>query len=91
MLGPPTTITPAALVGADVPVEEHRVPAAWDAVVVVHLNGGGLISYHRPDGVFVHTLGDAGGFERKLAQLARSVADKQQLVRSCWLHADHKR
>ena len=48
----------------------HRVPAAPDEVLVAPLDdGAGVISYRRPDGSLVHTLGTAEGFRRKLAQL----------------------
>lgn len=40
-----------------------------DTVCVVAFDAGGLISYEKPDGRFVHTLCDEGGFARKLAQL----------------------
>ncbi len=43
--------------------------AATDPVIVVQLEGGGLISYARPDGSFVHTLNTSEGFTRKLVQL----------------------
>ncbi len=48
---------------------EHRVAAARDTVLVVRLNGGGLISYARRDGTSLHTLNTPEGFERKLRQL----------------------
>lgn len=50
-------------------VQEFRVEAAKDAVLVVRLVGGGLISYKRPDGTCLHTLNTTEGFERKLLQL----------------------
>ena len=48
---------------------EYRVEAAKDAVLVVELDDGGLISYHRADGSFLHTLNTTEGFRRKLTQL----------------------
>jgi hypothetical protein len=42
--------------------------------VVALFEGGGLISYQRPDGTFLHTLNDEGGVRRKLEQLG--LADK---------------
>ena len=65
--GPPVTLE--ELVGGDAPACEHRVPTARDVVVVVAFDGGGLISYRRDDGSYVHTLNDHEGFERKLRQL----------------------
>jgi len=48
---------------------EYRVEAAKDAVLVVELDDGGLISYRRADGSFLHTLNTTEGFRRKLTQL----------------------
>jgi hypothetical protein len=45
------------------------VPTARDPVVVGRLDQGGLISYQRRDGTYVHTLNTQAGFERKLRQL----------------------
>jgi hypothetical protein len=53
----------------DAKAEQFRIAAARDAVVVVRLSDGGLISYSRADGTYVHTLNTADGFARKLAQL----------------------
>jgi hypothetical protein len=47
----------------------YRVPAARDPVLVVELEGGGLISYLREDGALIHTLNSSDGFRRKLRQL----------------------
>jgi hypothetical protein len=57
------------MVPADVQLAEHRVTAAKDPVIVASLDDGGLISYRKPDGTFVHTLNSREGFERKLQQL----------------------
>jgi hypothetical protein len=62
-------VAPAALVGADAPLARFTVAAARDPVLVAALAGGGLISYARPDGSWVHTLNTPAGFARKLAQL----------------------
>jgi hypothetical protein len=59
---------PEALV-PDVRAQEFLVPSARDRVIVVPLRSGGLISYKRSDGTYVHTLNTADGFARKLAQL----------------------
>ena len=56
-------------VGAAVDVTRHVVPAARHPVLVARLRDGGVISYAWPDGRFLHTLADADGFARKLAQL----------------------
>ena len=52
----------------DAPVEFH-VGTARDIVLVLALEGGGLITYARPDGSYLHTLNDESGFQRKLVQL----------------------
>jgi len=59
----------SALVGAAARFEEYRVSGARDVVVVVRLVDGGMISYRRPDGSYLHTLNTETGFDRKLAQL----------------------
>jgi len=50
-------------------VQVFAVDAARDPVHVALLDGGGLISYRRADGHFVHTLNTPDGLARKLAQL----------------------
>jgi hypothetical protein len=59
---------PLALVPGAQPLE-FTVDAARDTVVVTPLVTGGLISYKRRDGTFLHTLNTAQGFARKLAEL----------------------
>ncbi len=49
------------------------VGCSSDPVWVVPLATGGLISYEKTDGAFVHTLCDDSGFARKLAQLGISL------------------
>lgn len=66
---PTSTSPPHAVAGIDTEAERYRVPAARDPVLVVRFAAGGLISYEQPDGSFVHTLGDAEGFARKLIDL----------------------
>lgn len=48
---------------------EFSVAGARDIVVVIPIADGGLISYRRHNGTFVHTLNTKEGFERKLTQL----------------------
>jgi hypothetical protein len=61
-------VTPEAL-APRVPLVEHRVAGAPDPVVVGRFADGGLISYRKPDGAYVHTLNSRDGMDRKLAQL----------------------
>ncbi len=56
----------AGLAGS-VPVRSSAV--ARDPVVIVQLVDGGLISYVKPDGRYLHTLATPEAFERKLRQL----------------------
>ena len=58
-----------ALLGPDAQATEFRVETAKDVVLVVRLDRGGMISYKRDDGSFLHTLNTEEGFERKLMQL----------------------
>ena len=62
-------LSPGGLLGEEMEVSEFRVDAARDAVLVAALDGGGLISYRRDDGSFLHTLNTPEGFRRKLLQL----------------------
>jgi hypothetical protein len=64
-----TDLGPRELLGDEIEVKEYRVDPAPDAVVVAQFEGGGLISYRREDGSFLHTLNTLEGFKRKLSQL----------------------
>src|SRR5262245_59111986 len=59
----------SAIIGDMVPIEEYRVRAARDVVLVAELADGGVISYRRSDGTYLHTLNTAADFVRKLRQL----------------------
>lgn len=48
---------------------EHACGIAKDPVIVTPFEDGGLISYRKADGMFLHTLNTRDGFERKLHQL----------------------
>ena len=69
LLKPEPDIVPVQMAQVDRAPLEFRVETAKDVVVVLPLEGGGLISYRRPDGTYFHTLNTEFGFERKLAQL----------------------
>jgi len=62
-------LRPQDILGNDAGAREYRVDAAKDAVLVIEIEGGGLISYRRTDGTFLHTLNTPEGFRRKLSQL----------------------
>ena len=73
LAGCPAGRTPEQLLDGQVEVASFAVPAARDRVFVAALEGGGLISYQRKDGTFMHTLGDESGFRRKLEALQISI------------------
>ena len=60
---------PEAMAGSGAEVVVFEAGRTADPVVVVWLDEGGLISYKKGEGRYLHTLGTAEGFERKLAQL----------------------
>jgi hypothetical protein len=62
-------LSPENLLGFDIELRIFQVAAARDIVVVADLSDGGLISYKRADGTYLHTLNTAEGFERKLLSL----------------------
>lgn len=62
-----------AIAGQEIKVSTHRSEAAADEILVAAFTGGGMISYRRADGSFLHTLNDEEGFERKLRQLGIEV------------------
>jgi hypothetical protein len=66
-LGPVASL-PRQLFG-DLGFREARSALAPDRVLMAAVRGGGIISYARADGTFVHTLGDSASFARKLQAL----------------------
>lgn len=68
--GDDKNISPEELTGGGgIHFSEFRVEKAKDAVIVGRISDGGLISYRKDDGTFLHTLNTVEGFERKLSQL----------------------
>lgn len=61
---PPENIVPSANGGS-----EHVSASARDRVIVSPFDDGGLISYRKANGMFLHTLNTREGLERKLRQL----------------------
>ena len=70
----PSRLRPQDLT-SDATVREYRIESAPDPVAVVRIDGGGLISYKKPDGSYLHTLNTTEGFERKLRQLGIPIPD----------------
>lgn len=60
---------PANLVGDDAPVKTYRRKEIPDKIYICSLSDGGLISYQKADGTFVHTVNNPDGFQKKLAML----------------------
>jgi hypothetical protein len=74
--GAASDLTPEELLCAPLQSYEFDVETARDRVVVVSFGEGGLISYKRADGTYLHTLNDAGGFSRKLNEMGIAVPEK---------------
>lgn len=62
-------LSPQEIVGNEIQISAYRTSTAKDTVLVAAIEGGGLISYQRQDGTFLHTLNTPEGFARKLRQL----------------------
>jgi len=73
--GVPPTHSITDLLGENVIVRRFQSPGARDVVVVVRLEDGGMISYQRPSGTWLHTLNTEEGFRRKVEQLEISWED----------------
>ena len=59
----------ADLLGSNAIIQRFSSIMARDTVLVAQFDDGGIISYERGDGTFVHTLNTEEGFRRKLEQL----------------------
>jgi hypothetical protein len=65
----PVATPPEDIAGGATGGSQHVCAMARDPVIVTPIEDGGLISYRRADGMFLHTLNTPEGFERKLRQL----------------------
>ena len=65
----PVAMPPSDLVGGAKGSSEHVTASARDPVIVTPLDDGGLISYRKANGLFLHTLNTRDGLDRKLRQL----------------------
>ena len=61
------------IINLNIEIKEYNLRAAKDIVLIVKLDNGGLISYKRNDGTFLHTINTNEGFERKIKQLGISL------------------
>jgi hypothetical protein len=68
-------LTPLEVLRSESKVTVYQVAAARDLVLIAHLDEGGLISYQRADGCYIHTLNTAEGFARKLSQLGIELSE----------------
>lgn len=73
--GGSNTLAPEDLLNNEVGISEFHVDKAKDIVVIAQLKDGGLISYRKPDGTYLHTLNTVEGFKRKLSQLEIFLSD----------------
>lgn len=65
----PADHDPHWLVGPTAVLHVYHIDKVRDTVVVAQLPGGGLLSYHRANGTWLHTLNTPEGLARKLHQL----------------------
>ena len=80
LVGVQPDLPPEAVVGPVAELLEFHVDAARDSIVVARLDEGGLISYKRADGTYLHTLNSAEGFSRKILQLGIVLDDSRRSV-----------
>ncbi len=73
LVTPEPTLAPERLAQVDYAPMVFRVEGAKDLVLVLRLEGGGMISYRRADGSHLHTLNTEDGFQRKLRELRISL------------------
>ena len=69
LVGGPAAVPPEEIVPDANSSSVHVIVGARDPVCVTPFEDGGLISYRKADGLFLHTLNTHEGFERKLRQL----------------------
>jgi len=69
MRGGPRQLSPSEILGIGAELAEHGVSGAVDPVIACRIPGGGLISYKKANGTYLHTLNTSEGYERKVTQL----------------------
>lgn len=71
--------SPSGSGGVPIRMTEYRSAAAQDPVLVIRFeDGGGVISFRKPDGRYVHTLATAEGFYRKLGMLGIAGTEREE-------------
>jgi hypothetical protein len=62
-------ITVQELIEEKIFINSFRPDEKKDEILIVKLKNGGITSYKKPDGTFIHTLNTSQGFIRKLKML----------------------
>ena len=70
-------LSPEQLLGTDAEARTFQVARARDRVLVVGLDKGGLITYKREDGTYLHRLNTEEGLERKLRELGIELEERK--------------
>ena len=65
----PVAMPPEEMVPGGSGGSKYVIAATRDPVIVTPFDDGGLISYCKGEGKFLHTLNTREGFERKIRQL----------------------
>ena len=74
--GAPPTYSITDVLGEGINIQQFQSRRARDVVCIVCLDDGGVISYKRSDGTWLHTLNTKEGFRRKLDQLEIRISLK---------------
>jgi len=57
------------LTGGNSQIRTYITDKAPDTVCVIYLKDGGIISYKKKDGTYIHTLNNKSGFKKKMGML----------------------
>jgi|GEM_PF-776358 len=76
--GAPPDLSMETILGSEIEIRMYHPVVAKDTVLVARFRGGGMISYKREGGTFLHTLNTADGFARKLRQLGIEWTDDRE-------------
>ena len=76
LIGGHSEISVENLTESENPVVEISIDVVPDKVLIIEFeDGGGIISYVKDNGRFIHTLNTKEGFKRKLNQLKSGIKD----------------
>lgn len=77
LAGGPSEILVGNLTESKNPIVELSTETVPDKVLTIEFeDGGGIISYKKDDGKFIHTLNTKDGFKRKFDQLKSEITEK---------------